>query len=107
LPLKAKLDPRAMTMSSRKRDKAAMMSSVTPSAKYSCSGSPLMFWKGRTAIEGFSATIMGAGAGGVDFAISLMVGDLSGRMSRNSATSDLVAAPVAFSWPLGATTRSG
>lgn len=28
------------------------MSSTMPSAKYSCSGSPLMFWKGSTAIEG-------------------------------------------------------
>ena len=25
-----------------------------PSAKYSCSGSPLMFWKGKTAMDGFS-----------------------------------------------------
>ena len=30
-----------------------MMSSVMPSLKYSCSGSPLMLAKGRTAIEGF------------------------------------------------------
>ena len=31
-----------------------MMSSTTPSAKYSCSGSPLMFVNGSTAIEGLS-----------------------------------------------------
>src|SRR3954465_15229537 len=30
------------------------MSSTTPSAKYSCSGSPLMFWNGSTAIDGLS-----------------------------------------------------
>ena len=29
-----------------------MMSSMMPSAKYSCSGSPLMFVNGRTAIDG-------------------------------------------------------
>ena len=31
-----------------------LMSSTIPSAKYSCSGSPLMFWNGSTAIEGLS-----------------------------------------------------
>ena len=31
-----------------------MISSTMPSAKYSCSGSPLMFWNGRTAIDGLS-----------------------------------------------------
>ena len=31
-----------------------MISSTMPSAKYSCSGSPLMFWNGNTAIEGLS-----------------------------------------------------
>ena len=33
-----------------------MMSSTIPSAKYSCSGSPLMFWNASTAIEGFSGS---------------------------------------------------
>ena len=42
------------------RDSAVMMSSTMPSAKYSCSGSPLMFWNGRTAIDGLS----GSGSGG-------------------------------------------
>ncbi|MCY1304401.1 hypothetical protein D9M70_541510 [compost metagenome] len=31
-----------------------MMSSTTPSVKYSCSGSPLRFWKGKTVMEGLS-----------------------------------------------------
>jgi len=35
-------------------DNAVMISSTMPSAKYSCSGSPLMFWNGRTAIDGLS-----------------------------------------------------
>jgi hypothetical protein len=34
---------RAMTKNHRMRDSAVMISSTIPSAKYSCSGSPLMF----------------------------------------------------------------
>ena len=48
-----KLELRAITNSQRMRDRAVMISSTMPSAKYSCSGSPLMLSKGRTAIEGF------------------------------------------------------
>jgi alpha-ketoglutarate-dependent 2,4-dichlorophenoxyacetate dioxygenase len=33
-----------------------MISSTMPSAKYSCSGSPDMFWNGRTAIDGLSGS---------------------------------------------------
>ena len=33
-------------------ERSVMMSSVIPSEKYSCSGSPLMLVKGRTAIDG-------------------------------------------------------
>ena len=33
-----------------------MISSTMPSAKYSCSGSPLMFWNGSTAIDGLSGS---------------------------------------------------
>src|SRR5208337_446751 len=40
-----------------------MMSSTMPSAKYSCSGSPLIFWKASTAIEGLSGSVRRAGAG--------------------------------------------
>src|ERR1051325_9543406 len=36
------------------RDRPEMMSSTMPSAKYSCSGSLLMFWNGSTAIDGLS-----------------------------------------------------
>ena len=32
------------------------MSSTMPSAKYSCSGSPLKFWNGKTAIDGLSGS---------------------------------------------------
>src|SRR5580765_2772487 len=43
-----------MTNRDRTRDSAVVISSTMPSAKHSCSGSPLMFWKGRTAREGLS-----------------------------------------------------
>src|SRR6516162_7159449 len=33
-----------------------MISSTMPSTKYSCSGSPLMFWNGNTAIDGLSGS---------------------------------------------------
>jgi hypothetical protein len=36
--------------------RAVMISSTIPSAKYSCSGSPLMFSKGSTAMEGLSGS---------------------------------------------------
>ncbi len=49
-----KLEFRAITKSDLKRDSAVMMSSTIPSAKYSCSGSPDIFWNGSTAIEGLS-----------------------------------------------------
>ena len=39
------------------RDSAVMMSSTMPSAKYSCSGSPLMFLNGSTAMEGLSGSV--------------------------------------------------
>src|SRR6202790_2551508 len=45
-----------MTNSDLKRDSAVMISSTMPSAKYSCSGSPDMFWNGRTAIDGLSGS---------------------------------------------------
>jgi hypothetical protein len=42
-PLYVKLELRAMTKSQRIRESAVMISSTIPSAKYSWSGSPLMF----------------------------------------------------------------
>jgi hypothetical protein len=56
------------------RERAVMMSSTIPSAKYSCSGSPLMFWNGRTAIEGRS--VMATGSVG---AIAIVAGDDADR----------------------------
>src|SRR5437667_256624 len=52
-PLNAKLELRAITTSDRYLDRAVMISSVMPSEKYSCSGSPLKLLKGRTTTEGF------------------------------------------------------
>src|SRR6266699_5766687 len=55
-----KLELRALTNSPRKRDRAVMISSTMPSAKYSCSGSPLMLLKGKTAIDGLWETVRAA-----------------------------------------------
>jgi hypothetical protein len=51
-----KVELRAMTKSQRMRDSAVMISSTMPSAKYPCSGSPLMLAKGSTAIDGLSGS---------------------------------------------------
>ena len=50
-----------MTNSDGKRDSAVMMSSAMPSAKYSWSGSALIFVNGSTAIDGLSGRL-GIGA---------------------------------------------
>jgi len=47
---------RAITNSQRMRDSAVMISSTMPSAKYSCSGSPLILSKGSTATDGLSGS---------------------------------------------------
>jgi hypothetical protein len=57
--LNLKVELREITNSSRKRDSWVRMSSVMPSAKNSCSGSPLMLTKGSTAIDGLSARSRG------------------------------------------------
>jgi hypothetical protein len=61
-----KVELRAMTKNQRIRDSAVMISSTMPSAKYSCSGSPLMFWNGSTAIEGLSGNGKAATGRGAD-----------------------------------------
>ena len=53
---------RAITKNQRSLDSAVMMSSLMPSEKYSCSGSPLMLMKGSTAMAGRS----GSGKAGRD-----------------------------------------
>src|SRR5207248_5394782 len=50
-----------MTKSQRMRLRAVMISSTMPSTKYSCSGSPDMFWNGNTAIDGLSGSGSAAG----------------------------------------------
>ena len=59
-----KLELRAMTKSQRMRDSAVMISSTMPSAKYSCSGSPLILAKGSTAIDGLSGSGSAGGLAG-------------------------------------------
>jgi hypothetical protein len=50
-----------VTKSQQMRESAVMISSTMPSAKYSCSGSPLIFAKGSTAIDGLSGSAKPAG----------------------------------------------
>ena len=50
------------------RERLVIISSVMPSAKYSCSGSLLIFMKGNTAIAG------GLEASSIDFDAGLKVG---------------------------------
>src|SRR6476659_3212690 len=79
-PLYVKLELRAKN--ERTRDSAEISSSAMPSAKYSCSGSPLMFVNGSTAIEGLSGSGSGFGcephgavaAEGVDFTAKARTG---------------------------------
>ena len=58
-PLYWNAELRAATNRLLNRLNSVMMSSVSPSEKYSCYGSPLMFWKGRTAIAGLSGNLGG------------------------------------------------
>jgi hypothetical protein len=58
-----KVELRAMTNSQRIRLRAVMISSTMPSTKYSCSGSPLKFWNGSTAIDGLSGNGSAAAGG--------------------------------------------
>ena len=69
-----------MTNSERKRLSSVMMSSVMPSEKYSCSGSPLILVKGSTAIDGLSGrpssgfldslSVSGSGTFSPDFSVT-------------------------------------
>src|SRR5262249_22153388 len=52
LPLNENADVRAVTLSPLILVNALMISSASPSLKYSCSLLPLMLTKGRTAIDG-------------------------------------------------------
>ena len=57
-----------MTNSHGSRAIAVVISSTMPSAKYSCSGSPLKFWNGSTAIDGLSGNANGTDADAAGFA---------------------------------------
>ncbi len=55
LPLYANVELRAMTSRPSILERSVIRSSVMPSAKYPCCGSPLMLSNGSTAIEGLPA----------------------------------------------------
>ena len=73
------IELRAITNRDLNLDNAVMMSSTMPSAKYSCSGSPLKFWNGSTAIEGRSGKGNGF-APSADF-MTAAVDDCLGRIA--------------------------
>ena len=83
-----------MTKNHGCRDRPVMMSSVSPSAKYSCSGSPPMFWNGRTAIEGLSGSDSGVAVSARVIASALAVA--SGCGWRSAADGAVDAVPVDF-----------
>ena len=60
-----------------------MMSSTMPSAKYSCSGSPLMFWNGNTAMEGLSGSASAATGGATAITDSRRTGRPLPDMNRS------------------------
>jgi hypothetical protein len=74
-----------MTKSPPMRESAVMISSTIPSAKYSCSGSPLKLTKGRTAIEGLSRTAS-AGLGGLAVTGLASTGGAGSCSSRTTPT---------------------
>src|SRR6516164_2104510 len=106
LPLNEKADVRAATCSSLMRERSLSSSSESPSEKYSCSLSPLMFTKGSTAIEcggglkaaavaGAAATVCaGSAAGGVGGGACRETENLSTAMY---ATATATSAPIADS----------
>ena len=55
-PLYMNEELRAMMKNQRSFDSAVMRSSLMPSEKYSCSGSPLKLMNGRTAMAGRSGS---------------------------------------------------
>ena len=96
LPLYAKVELRAMTKKPRSFDKAVMMSSAIPSPKYSCSGSPLMFWNGKTAIDGLSgsASFPPDGAGTIGSLGSVPVQDHTKGSHRPCNVFELLVAQI-------------
>ena len=65
-----RLRGRAITNPPLMRDKSVVRLSVTQSTKYSCSGSPDMFWNGSTAMEGLSGRARGLRSSRVDTSFS-------------------------------------
>ena len=71
-----------MTNRDFERDSPVMMSSTMPSAKYSCSGSPLMFSNGSTAMEGLSGSARGCAVSVGGFVAGEELGPMRTRQAR-------------------------
>src|SRR3990170_8652361 len=76
---------RAITCRPEILERSVMMSSVMPSEKYSCSGSPLMLLKGNTAIDGRSGAA-DAGGGTVGVTADEMPAGGTPRATLNTRT---------------------
>ena len=79
---------RAMTKNQRSFDSAVMMSSLMPSEKYSCSGSPLMLVNGSTAMAGRS------GSGNTEGAALLASGPAEASLRSASSTAPTNRTPL-------------
>src|SRR5262245_45722619 len=79
-----------MTKNQRSFDRPVMMSSEMPSAKYSCSESPLMFTNGNTAMEGRSEAARSAPAPGAtglgNWSVTLTVLEMTPRTQNHSSS---------------------
>ena len=92
-----------MTKSQRMRESAVMISSTMPSAKYSCSGSPLILANGNTAIDGLSGSGR-AGGSATPACAELSEENLSEGFPANFGSND---ADFTLSPPAGRGERAG
>src|SRR5713226_2315087 len=78
-------------------EREVIRSSVMPSLKYSCCGSPLMLVKGRTAIDGtLGSGKAGCWVGGID---AVVVGGRRERYCTNMMVAAIIASPAIEKMP--------
>ena len=97
-----KVELRAITNSHLIRDSPVVMSSTMPSAKYSCSGSPLMFWNGSTAIDGLSGSASDGACAGRSAGRSTTVTSAGVALGAGRARQARIGSVMFFSdwWPM-------
>src|SRR6266403_2006111 len=96
--LQAKVEPRSITNKPGTRDRSVTRSSVIPSLKYSCCGSPLRLVNGITAIDGMLGSgNAGFSDGGIDAEDR---GGFSDRYCTSTTVATKMASPAANNAPL-------